>query len=124
MSSTERPARRAAADGTRYLVVDNRFPIPITILLDLDPSAEPGFPGFVVREVTLEPTGRADGQQGVSARDAIGRDPGKLDRFRSFPSDGAVARAGYILIEPRYVGPSWPAYVLAFRPGGEKPQRR
>jgi hypothetical protein len=123
MTRTERPARRSATDGTRYLVVDNRFPIPITILLDLDPSAEPGFPGFAVRSVTLEPPAAGDGQ-GISARDAIGRDPARLDRFRAFPSERAVARAGFILIEPRYVGPSWPSYVLAFRPGGEKPLRR
>ncbi|HEX4607624.1 MAG TPA: hypothetical protein VH092_05400 [Urbifossiella sp.] len=123
MNRTERPARRPDADVTRYLVVDNRFPIPITILLDLDPTAEPGFPGFAVREVTLEPDVQPE-NQGISARDAIGRDPARLDRFRSFPSERAVARAGFILIEPRYVGPNWPAYILAFKPGGEKPQRR
>jgi hypothetical protein len=123
MSRTEKPARRAAADATRYLVIDNRFPTPITLILDLDPSAEPGFPGFAVRAITLEPVGVPD-DQGVSARDAIGRDPGRLDCFRAFASDRAVARAGFILIEPRYVGPSWPSYVLAFRPGGEKPGRR
>ena len=39
-------------------------------------------------------------------------------------SAGAVASAGYILIEPRYVGPNWSAYVFAFKPGGDKPQRR
>ncbi|QDU19726.1 hypothetical protein [Urbifossiella limnaea] len=123
MKRNERPARLADEDGTRYLVVDRRFSTPITILLDLDPTAEPGFPGFAVREVTLDPPGHLEGS-GVSARDAIGRDPGHLDQFRSFPSDRAVARAGFILIEPRYVGPNWSAYVLAFKPDGERPQRR
>lgn len=123
MSRTERPAVRPAADGTRYLVVDNRFPVPVTVLLDFDPSAEPGYPGFAVREVTLDPPGQSQGSE-VSAGDAIGRDPGRLDRFRTFASDRAVIRAGFILIEPRYVGPSWPSYVLAFRPGGGKPPRR
>jgi hypothetical protein len=122
LKSIPRPAR-ATADGTRYLVVDPRFSPPITVLLDLDPTAEPDFPGFAVREVTLDPPGRPEGS-GVSARDAIGRDPGRLDQFRSFPSDRAVASAGYILIEPRYVGPTWSAYVFAFRPGGDRPQRR
>jgi len=122
MTRTERPAR-AAADGIRYLVVDPRFSTPITILLDLDPTAEPGYPGFAVRAVTLEPPGPPE-TSGVSAREAIGRDPGHLDQFRSFPSDRAVARAGFILIEPRYVGPNWSAYVQAFKPDGEKPHRR
>lgn len=123
MKTHPKPARAAAADGTRYLVVDPRFSTPITVLLDLDPSAEPDFPGFAVREVTLDRPGRPEGS-GVSTRDAIGRDPGRLDQFRSFPSDRAVASAGFILVEPRYVGPSWSAYVLAFKPGGDRPQRR
>jgi hypothetical protein len=58
---------------------------------------------------------------GVGRRPAIGRDPYHLDRFREFASDGAVSRGGFILIEPRYVGPSWEAYVREFRPQGEKP---
>jgi hypothetical protein len=123
MTRTEKPARRPAADGTRYLVVDRRFPTPVTVLLDLDPRAEAGFPGFPVREVQMEPDARPEGQF-LGAGDAIGRDPRSLDHFRAFPSDGAVARAGFILIEPRYVGPSWPAYVLAFKPDGGKPHRR
>lgn len=123
MKRIERPARPTNESGTRYLVVDRRFSTPITIFLDLDPTADPGFPGLAVREVTLAPPGRAEGS-GVSARDAIGRDPVHLDQFRSFPSDRAVATAGFILIEPRYVGPNWSAYVQAFKPDGEKPQRR
>ena len=117
------PPARPVADGTRYLVMDRRFSTPITVLLDLDPTAEPDFPGFAVREVTLAPPGRPEGS-GVSARAAIGRDPGRLDQFRSFPSDRAVAHAGFILIEPRYVGPNWSAYVLAYKPDGERPSRR
>ena len=109
--------------GKHFLVVDNRFGTPIHVFLELDPSAEPGFPNFGVRAVTLEPPADAP-DLGVPAGVAIGRNPHQLNQFRAFGSDKEVAGAGYILIEPRYVGPSWPAYVLAFRPGGEKPMGR
>lgn len=121
MSRKATPDRLPPGDVTRYLVVDRRFPTPITVILDLDPSAESGFPGFAVRTITLEPDAS---NPEVSARDAIGRDPARLDRFRAFATDRAVARAGFILIEPRYVGPSWPSYVLAFRPEGDRPGKR
>lgn len=103
--------------GTHFLVVDDRFGTPIHVFLELDPTAEPGFPGFAVRAVTLDPAASLPGL-GMPAGAAIGRNPEQLDRFRAFRSDRAAAGAGFILIEPRYVGPSWPAYVLAFRPGG------
>jgi hypothetical protein len=105
---------------THFLVVDQRYGTPIHVFLELDPTGEPGFPGFGVRAVTLDPTPGLTGL-GVPAGVAIGRDPQQLDRFRAFRSDRAVAGAGFILIEPRYVGPSWSAYILAFRPDGEKP---
>ena len=60
----------------------------------------------------------------ASRRGAIGRDPAHLERFREFASDGAVARAGFILVEPRYVGPDWEGYCRQFRPEGEKPVKR
>ena len=73
---------------------------------------------MVVRPAVLRPAVR------LGRRPAIGRDPYHLDVFREFTSDGAVARGGFILIEPRYVGPSWDAYVREFRPQGEKPAKR
>jgi hypothetical protein len=117
-----RPIARVYA-GTHYLVVDDRFGTPIHVFLELDPTAEAGFPGFEIRTVNLETTAGQTGM-GMPAGDAIGRNPDHLERFQTFRSDRAVAGAGFILIEPRYVGPSWPAYVLAFRPGGEKLTKR
>jgi hypothetical protein len=105
---------------TRFLIVDNRYGTPIHVFLELDPSTEPAFPGFGIQVVILEsPTGPVG--LGVPAGLAIGRNPHQLNRFRAFRSDRSVADAGFILIEPRYVGPSWPAYVLVFRPSGDKP---
>jgi hypothetical protein len=97
-----------------FLIVDSRFGTPIHIFLEMDPTAEPGFPGFEVCPVTLEWPAEPPGL-GVPAGVAIGRNPHRLDNFRTFRSNQAVAGAGFILIEPRYVGPNWPAYVLAFR---------
>jgi hypothetical protein len=105
------------------LIVDHRFGTPIHVFLELDPSIEPSFPGFRVRLVTLECPASSPGL-GVPAGIAIGQDPHQLDRFQTFATDRAVTRAGFILIEPRYIGPNWPSYVLAFRPGGEKPGKR
>jgi hypothetical protein len=108
-----------------YLVIDTRFGTPIYAFLELDPRGADEYPGLAVREVTLEllraPGGAGLDWPAVGRRPAIGRDPYHLDRFREFASDGAVARGGFILIEPRYVGPSWEAYVREFRPQGEKP---
>jgi hypothetical protein len=106
-----------------FLIVDTRYGTPIHVFLELDPSGETGFPGFRVRLVTFDSPDVSDGS-GVHAECAIGRDPHQLDRFRVFRSNQAVARAGFILIEPRYVGPNWSGYVVAFRPAGEKPIKR
>jgi hypothetical protein len=101
-----------------FLVVDSRFGTPIYVFLERDPHGQTGYPGFAVREVTLE--------AGVtpSRRPAIGRDPAHLERFREFASEAAVTRAGFILIEPRYVGSNWEGYCCQFRPEGEKPVKR
>jgi hypothetical protein len=108
-----------------FLVVDDRYGTPIHVFMELDPRDETGFPGFRVRAVTLEPSAAPSrAGLGVHPDVAVGCDPGQLDRFREFRTDGAVAGAGFILIEPRYVGPSWPSYILAFRPAGEKPVKR
>lgn len=103
-----------------FLVVDARFGTPIYVLLENDPQGAEDYPGLTVREVTLE-LGPAPG---ASRRRAIGRDPAHLELFREFVSDGAVARAGFILVEPRYVGPNWEGYCRQFRPEGEKPVKR
>ncbi|HVK14808.1 MAG TPA: hypothetical protein VM597_39085 [Gemmataceae bacterium] len=109
--------------GSHFLVVDSRFGTPIYVFLEIDPAAEAGFPGFGIQPVTLETADNsAEGE--LPAGVAIGRDPGRLDQFRGFRSNGAVAGAGFILIEPRYVGPNWSAYLLAFRPEGDKPAKR
>ncbi len=106
-----------------FLVIDNRFGTPIYVLLETDPRSERGFPTLPVREVTLEywvgPTVTLGSHTNTPT--SVGRDPAHLDQFREFGSDWAVARAGFILIEPRYIGPSWLSYLSAFRPEGEKP---
>lgn len=102
-----------------FLVIDSRFGTPIYVFLELDPRLEEDYPGQTVREVTLEsPSYRVGGIY------AIGRDPAVPDRFRKFCSDGAVAGAGFILIEPRYVGATWQAYTREFRPQGGKAGHR
>lgn len=103
-----------------FLVVDVRFGTPIYVLLENDPNGAEGYPGLAVRVVTLE----LDSLPEPSRRRALGRDPNDLDRFREFVSDGAVARAGFILLEPRYVGATWEGYCHQFRPEGEKPAKR
>jgi hypothetical protein len=104
-----------------FLVVDSRFGTPIYVFLERDPHGQSDYPGLVVREVSLE---AGAGPSAVGRRAAIGRDPAHLEQFREFISDGAVARAGFILVEPRYVGPSWEGYCRHFRPEGEKPVKR
>jgi hypothetical protein len=107
-----------------FLVIDTRFGTPIYAFLELDPRGDGSFV-LAVREVLLEflpaPSGAAPERACPGRRPAIGQDPYHTDRFREFVSDGAVARGGFILIEPRYVGPSWESYVREFRPQGEKP---
>src|SRR5262245_29777905 len=83
-------ARPHAEKGMHFLVVDDRFGTPIYVILESDPGEARGFPTLQVREVTLE------ARVGPSA--AVGRDPARLDRFREFRSEGAVAGAGFILI--------------------------
>jgi hypothetical protein len=99
-----------------FLVVDARYGTPIYVFLESAPDS----PGLTVQEVTLETAGAP----AAGRRTAIGRDPNHLERFREFVSDGAVARAGFILIEPRYVGATWEGYSRQFRPEGDKPIKR
>ena len=109
-----------------FLVVDHRFGTPIYVILESDPRGEVAFPGFPVLPITLEFLAHRErsGTANEKPPGAMGRDPNRLDQFREFGSDRAVAGAGFILIEPRYIGPSWPSYLSAFRPEGEKPDLR
>ena len=59
----------------------------------------------------------------LHARTLLGRDPEHWDRFKEFPSDGHARAAGYLPIEPRYIGPSWESYLGTFRPDGERPPK-
>jgi len=103
-----------------FLIIDSRYGTPIYVFLEIDPRGAEAYPGLAVREVAIEfaPTTDRAGR-----RSAIGRDPHHLNRFQEFTSDGATAKAGFILIEPRYVGPTWEAYTREFRPQGEKPTK-
>jgi hypothetical protein len=109
-----------------FLVIDDRFRVPVFVFLELDPRLPAAGLGRAVHGVTLElaeaPAGRAPqpGGTGVRAQAAIGGDPDRPDRFVEFPSEGHVRAAGFTLIEPRYVGPSWETYVSVFRPEGER----
>jgi hypothetical protein len=104
-----------------FLVVDARYGTPIYVFLEFDPDGVAGYPGLAVQEVTLE---AASIPPSAGRRTAIGRDPNHLEQFREFPSDWAVAKAGFILIEPRYVGATWEGYCQQFRPEGDKPAKR
>lgn len=103
-----------------FLFVDDRFGTPIYVFLERDPHGQDGYPGMSVREVSLEA-----GPHSVAGRRCeLGRDPARLGTFREFASSGAVARAGYILIEPHYVGPNWDGYCHHFKPEGTKPPKK
>jgi hypothetical protein len=102
-----------------YLVIDPRFGTPIYVFLEIDPRGNDEYPGLDVREITLD----SSQPPGSRRQRAIGRDPHHLDVFREFGSDGSATVAGYILIEPRYVGPSWESYAREFRPQGDKPTK-
>jgi hypothetical protein len=113
-----------------FLVIDSRFGTPIHVFLERDPRGEDDFPGLAVQAVTLE-SPVASGEEtlwrsgvGSASASAVGRNPWRSDRFREFESDRAVAGAGFVLIEPRYVGPSWWSYLSTFRPEGGKPPKR
>ncbi len=108
-----------------FLVIDNRFRVPIFVFLEHDPSAGVGCPVQGGRWVTLEPAAQSElGFRRVHSRLAgpvsIGSDPKRYDRFAEFPTDNDVRAAGFTVIEPRYVGPSWETYVGVFHPEGGK----
>jgi hypothetical protein len=113
-----------------FLVIDTRFGAPVHVFLEHDPRAHPGFPGFDVRAVDLETPLGPDGEPprwsgaGYCPTSSVGQHPWRADRYREFGSDRAVVGAGFVLVEPRYVGPSWSDYVNAYRPEGGKLLRR
>jgi hypothetical protein len=108
-----------------FLVIDRRFGVPIYVFLEKEASTDDGGPVMKGRWVTLEsvlPPDHGVGQHahGGASVGAIGSDPEQPDRFAEFASDGHVRAAGFTLIEPRYVGPSWETYLSVFRPEGGK----
>jgi hypothetical protein len=108
-----------------FLVIDRRFRVPVFAFLELDPRKPGADPGLTVRGVTLElveshPARPHPGGTVVRPQVAIGQDPERPDRFVEFLSDGHVRAAGFTLIEPRYVGPTWESYLSVFRPEGER----
>jgi hypothetical protein len=113
-----------------FLVIDDRFGTPIHVFLEFDPREHNGFPELPVRRVSLDaPLPSAEEVPwrvglGASPTGAVGQNPWRADRFREFGSDRAVAAAGYVLIEPRYIGSSWSFYLSAFRPEGGKQVKR
>ena len=125
MVSAQRPSANESS-CMHFLLIDDRFRVPIHVFLELDPRASGMDYVGVVRVVTLDRaaphSSGTPGRSGESIRTqaTIGRDPHEPDRFVEFPSDGHVRAAGFALIEPRYVGPSWETYLNVFRPEGEK----
>jgi hypothetical protein len=109
-----------------FLVIDDRFRVPVFVFLELDRRRPWADPGLAVHGVTLElaetDPGRRLHSGGPVGRSqvAIGRDPARRDRFVEFHSNGHVRAAGFILIEPRYIGPTWESYLSVFRPEGER----
>jgi hypothetical protein len=103
-----------------FLMIDKRFGAPIFVFLENEPPPESGGPRG--RWVNLEVQDAKVKHHGVgfASVSAIGGDPERRDRFAEFVSDGAVRAAGFALIEPRYVGPSWDMYLSVFHPEGGK----
>lgn len=107
-----------------FLVIDTRYGVPIYVFLERDPNDMEGRAKLRGRWVTLEPSATAANGDlahstlGTSA--AIGGDPNRPDRYAVFASEGAVRAAGFSLIEPRYLGPSWDTYLSVFHPEGGK----
>jgi hypothetical protein len=122
-ASTPRVTRAdepAAGPQPYFLLIDDRFRVPIFVFVELKPRRP-------ARAVTIEfaPAGPREHRcwAGVGPNTSLGRHPGHWDRFKQFRSDGHARAAGFLPIEPRYVGPSWESYLAAFRPEGERPPK-
>ena len=105
-----------------FLIVDSRFAVPIFVFLETDPN-ESGIHAVRGRWVDLDQSESAEIQArkptaGFGDMAAIGGDPSRSDHFAIFATDGDVRAAGYALIEPRYLGPSWDTYLSVFHPEG------
>jgi hypothetical protein len=107
-----------------YLVIDTRYGVPIYVFLERDPNNADERAKLRGRWVTLEPAATAANDDpthstiGTSA--AIGGDPNRPDRYAVFACERALHAAGFSLIEPRYMGPSWDTYLSVFHPEGGK----
>jgi hypothetical protein len=105
-----------------FLVIDTRFGVPIYVFLERDPNEVGGRVRFRGRWVTLEDAASGDHDDlsnlTLGTTVAIGGDPNRADRYAVFESEGAVRAAGFSLIEPRYMGPSWETYLSVFHPEG------
>ena len=110
----------AAGPRPYFLLVDGRFRVPICVFVEIEPRRP-------ARAVTIEPSVAQPGEHrcrsGVGPTTCLGRHPQQWDRFKEFPTDRHARAAGYLPIEPRYVGPSWESYLAAFRPEGERPAK-
>jgi hypothetical protein len=107
-----------------FLVIDKRYGVPIYVFLERDPNDTEGRAKVRGRWVNLEPAASADhgdmSHSTLGTAAAIGGDPNWPDRYAVFASEGAVRAAGFSLIEPRYMGPSWETYLSVFHPEGGK----
>jgi len=105
-----------------FLVIDPRFGTPIYVFLLIDPRESDGYPGLPVREVMLTSSTPPDPSASLSrvGRCSVGQDPTGSSHFREFRSEAALIGAGFSLIEPLYVGPTWQAYAREYRPQGSK----
>jgi hypothetical protein len=103
-----------------FLLIDRRFRVPIFVFVEVEPRRP-------ARAVTIEftPVGRGEHRcwVGVRPNTSLGRHPEHWTQFKEFASDGHARAAGFLPIEPRYVGPSWESYLGAFRPEGERPPK-
>lgn len=100
-----------------YLIIDRRFPAPVHVFLEQHPLEDPAFPGLPVKSVELDSSGSSGGLGSVA------NDPWQTSHFREFATDRAAAAAGFTIVEPRYVGPTWAAYDRAFGFGVRKLKR-
>lgn len=110
-----------------FLVIDTRFAAAVHVFLETDPRAEAEFPrGLSVQDVTLEPDKPLPGStgSGIGSGQTVGQDSERPRRFREFASDREASRAGFTVIEPRFVGPTWVSYQRTFGFGERKVRAR
>ena len=110
----------AATPQPYFLIVDDRFRVPIFVFVELEPTRP-------FRAVTIEfaPVGPGEYRcgLGIGPGTSLARHAESWDRYREFSTDRHARAAGYVPVEPRYVGPSWESYLGAFRPEGDRPPK-